>query len=292
MRARRERGAGSVFSFRRQRNERVHMKKGGAGRFLLSAAALVITALSIWGPEALAEYKDRAVLNQIHTQEAPAEGAGYRYRLGMAEKLHILSKCLEGQHPAEGRTERGEVSEDYQEGTYAFIINHRGPSGKEITQEQIYTVCEDGMARLKELGILPGEVREIEKEDYDAVLYSAIDVPDPQNNVAVWKISLTASQANADRRNRLIDAYIDADDGRIYEFYARTSLSWEEIDPDEIMRQWSAYMGLGEAQPYESDNPLMENTPCYKRYSVPGAERTIVTVGFYEGINELFLKIS
>lgn len=272
----------------------VRLKKGGAGRYFLSAAALVITVLSIWGPEALAEYKDRAVLNQIRTQEASAEGEGYRYRLGSAEKLHILSKCLESQMPSEGGAEQGEASGDYQEGTFAFIINHRGPSGKEITEEQIYMACEDGLIRLKELGILPQEVQRIEEEDYDAVLYSAIDVPDPQNNVAVWKISLSASQANADRKNRLIDAYIDADDGRIYEFYARTSLSWEEIDPDEIMRQWSAYMDLGEVQTYGSDNPLMESTPYYKKYSVLGAggERTIVTIGFYEGINELFLKVS
>ena len=53
-------------------------------------------------------------------------------------------------------------------------------------------------------------------------------------------------------------------------------------------------MGLNSPAPYESDNPLLETTPYFKKYVFPGMgeDRTIVTVGFYEGINELFLKIS
>ena len=53
-------------------------------------------------------------------------------------------------------------------------------------------------------------------------------------------------------------------------------------------------MGLGDAEEYETDNPLLETTPYYKKYVFKGngEERTIVTIGFYEGINELFLKIS
>ena len=57
---------------------------------------------------------------------------------------------------------------------------------------------------------------------------------------------------------------------------------------------WAAYMGLGVPAAYESDNPLLEPTPYFKKYvfSDMGDGRTIVTVGYYEGINELFLKIS
>lgn len=48
------------------------------------------------------------------------------------------------------------------------------------------------------------------------------------------------------------------------------------------------------SEPYEAANPLMESTPYFKKYvySGMGNEETIVTIGFYEGINELFLKIS
>ena len=107
-------------------------------------------------------------------------------------------------------------------------------------------------------------------------------------------MSLSNSQKNANKENRLIDAYLDADDGKIYEFYVRMDLQWEDIDADLIVEEWRKYMGLDSPEPYESDNPLLETTPYFKKYvfSGMGDDKTVVTVGFYEGINELFLKIS
>lgn len=271
-------------------------------RSILSPALLLLTVLvavlSVWGPEALASYMDRGILNQIHTQEEEAGGEGYRYQLSSNEKLYILSQCLNAQsRPGTEQSARiQETDVAYQDlaGTYAFVVNHNGPSGKEITNEEIYGTANEGISILKENGILPESIREISASSYEATLYSAIDVPEPRNNVAVWKLSLTGSLQNANKENRLIDAYIDADDGRIYEFYVRAQLKWEDIDPDDLIGQWSEYMGLPEPEAYETDNPLLETTPYYKKYvySGNGEERTIVTVGFYEGINELFLKIS
>ena len=174
------------------------------------------------------------------------------------------------------------------------MVNHNGPSGKEITNEEIYETANEGIAVLKENGILPDDIKEVKASAYAATLYSAIDVPEPRNNVAVWKLSLTGSIQNANKEDRLIDAYIDADDGKIYEFYVRSQLKWEDIDPDALIESWSSYMGLTLPEEYETDKPLLETTPYYKKYAFSGNgdERTIVTVGFYEGINELFLKIS
>ncbi len=263
---------------------------GGLGLGFIFCAGLVMV-LSIWGPEKLAVYKDREILNVIHEEAMETAGEGYRYTLNANEKLYILSRCLDSQFLSENGQNM-----DYQElgGTYAFVINHRGPSGKEITDEQIYETVNEGIAALKEPGILPDTVRDVEQASYDAVLYSAIDVLEPRNNVAVWKVSLSDSQRNADKANRLIDAYIDADEGKIYEFYVRTSLQWEDIEPDEVARKWSEYMGLSTPQLYEPDNPLLETTPYFKKYIFTGMgeEQTVVTIGFYEGINELFLKIS
>jgi len=266
----------------------------------LFALAVLIMALSIWGPEQLAVYKDGRVLDRIHTQTSEMEGEGYRYTLGSNEKLYILSQCLNSQSLPESEqnalTRVEEETADYQDlaGTYAFVVNHRGPAGKEITEEEIFSTCNEMLENLKELGILPETVREVQGADYEATLYSAIDVLEPRNNVAVWKMSLSNSKRNADKSNRLIDAYLDADDGRLYEFYARTERKWEEMDPDEIIEKWSEYMGLDAPVPYETENPLLEATPYYKKYVFDGMgdERTIVTVGFYDGINELFLKIS
>ena len=110
----------------------------------------------------------------------------------------------------------------------------------------------------------------------------------------MWKVSLSTSQQNANKANRLLDAYIDADTGKIYEFYVRTEEKWAEIDPDCLVTSWSGYLGLTGCEEYEDPNPLLETTPYYRKYKFPGMNdgTIVVTVGFYEGINELFLKIS
>lgn len=275
------------------------MRKRTMNMALLAFTALIMV-LSIWGPEVLARYRDKTILNEIHTQEAEAEGAGYRYAMNRNEKLYILSKGLNSQTLPESeqnaRTRDGIGGADYEElaGGYAFIVNHRGPSDKELTEQELYETCNRELAVLKSLEILPDGVGKVESAYYDAVLYSAIDVLEPRNNVAVWKVNLSNNQKNADKSNRLMDVYIDADDGKIYEFYARTELEWNQIDPDEIIGRWSEYMGLSAPMPYEVENPLLETTPYFKKYvfSGIGEENTVATVGFYEGINELFLKIS
>ena len=264
---------------------------------VLAAFAMV---LSIWGPEALAQDKDQGILDRPHTENVENAGEGYRYQMNSNERLYILSCCLssqtlpESEVSAMARAADTEVAYQELEGSYAFVVNRRGPSGKEITDEQIYATCNEGLELLKEKGILPDQVRQVDGASYDVTLYSAIDVLEPQNNVAVWKMSLSNSQKNADKGNRLMDAYIDADDGKIYEFYVRTPLFWEDIDADALIAAWAEYMGLSAPEPYESDNPLLETTPYFRKYVFTGmgSGQTVVTLGFYEGINELFLKVS
>ena len=178
-----------------------------------------------------------------------------------------------------------------------LVEKHRqgggGPSGENGRQQK--ENIQGYLGELQKLGILPEAIRTLTESTYSAVMYSAIDVPEPRNNVLVWKISLSTKKQNADKRNRLLDAYVDADTGKIYEFYARVDFSsWDDVDADEIVETWAEYMGLGKPREYEEVNPLSETTPYFKKFSFSGMEEgnTIVTVGFYEGINELFLKIS
>lgn len=188
-------------------------------------------------------------------------------------------------------------------GTYAFVLNHQGPSDKEVTEEQIYDVCNRELERLHELGIIPESVREVSADSYTAVLYSAIDVLEPRNNVAVWKVSLSTNVQNADKKNRLIDAYVDAGTGKIYEFYVRTEGTWADMQPDSIMASFSEYLGLYGLERSERLDTLTETTSNIEKYTVPGMVNgsgnaieeadgmTTLTLGFYEGINELFLKV-
>lgn len=267
---------------------------------LLLPLAVVIAAAAVWGPEALANYRDSNVLNQIHVREAETGTEGYRYSMSNNDRVYILSKCLNNQILPESEqnamTSVDPVNLDYQEltGTYAFVVNRKDSAGQEIDGAEGLELCSQGILELKELGILPQEIQSLPADSYSAVMYSAIDVPEPRNNVLVWKISFTSRKQNANKENRLLDAYVDADTGKVYEFYVRTNLEWKDIAPDEIVSAWSEYMGLGEPQEYEATNPLSETTPYFKKYSFPGMGEgsTVVTVGFYEGINELFLKIS
>ena len=269
---------------------------------LLLPLAAIITGLAVWGPETLARYRDNGILDKLQTQEAETSTEGYRYALSSNEKLYILSKCLNNQIQPESeqnamtRTEET-VNLDYQDltGTYAMVVNRKDSNGQEISASTGVDLCNQGIQELKELGILPESVRELNERTYSAVMYSAIDVPEPRNNVLVWKISLDTGKQTANRSNRLLDAYVDADTGKVYEFYVRTEISsWKEVDPDAMIRIWAEYMDLGEPVEYQSTNPLWETTPYFKKYSFAGMEEgsTVVTIGFYDGINELFLKIS
>lgn len=177
---------------------------------VFSTVACVI-AVSIWGPETLAKYKDRGILNQPNIETVEQAGEGYRYQMNANEKLYILSRCLGTQMVSENDLTNTDLAYEDLEGSYVFVRKYNGPSGKEITDEEIYATCNEGLEMLKTLGILPEEVREVNAASYDATLYSAIDVLEPRNNVVVWKMELSNSQRNANKANRLIDACIDAD---------------------------------------------------------------------------------
>ena len=268
---------------------------------LLLPLAVLITGLSVWGPEALARYRDNGILNQIKIRETDTGAEGYRYSLSSNEKIYILSKCLNNQIQAESEqnamTRTDPANLDYQEfaGTYAMVVNRKDSEGQVISESTGIELCNRGLQELIDLKVLPDSVLKLEESSYSATMYSAIDVPEPRNNVLVWKIELNTVKQNANKENRLLDAYVDADTGKIYEFYVRIGVSrWEDIDPDEMIRLWAEYMGLSEPEEYESTNPLSETTPYFKKYSFAGMEEgnTVVTIGFYEGINELYLKIS
>lgn len=266
----------------------------------LAVLAAVIVVAAVWGPESLAAYSDRNFMNHIETDRLREESEGYRYTLSSNEKLYILARCLNSQKLPQSElssmTKVESQEAEYEEfaGTYAFVVNRQGPSEQEITNQEIFDICNQQLAELKNLGILPDTVREVTADSYSAVLYSAIDVLEPRNNLSVWKVSLSTSQQNADKSNRLLDVYLDGETGKIYEFYVRIQQNWEELDPAGIMESWSGYMSLENGARQENENPLAENTPYFQQYLFPGMEEqnTVVTIGFYEGINELFLKVT
>ncbi len=266
---------------------------------LFVMAVVLIFAVSVFGPEQLAYHMDRSTLNQI--EEEPLENIteGYSYALNANEKLYILSACLDNQIlPETELSEKTNMKTEflYEElkGSYALVTNYQGATDKEISAAEVYERINEELAFLQENHIIPGEILPISESAYNADVYSAIDIREPRNNLTVWKVSLVTSQVNADKAKHVLDVYMDAETGKIYEFYVRIEKRWEEIEPEQIVRAWSEYLGLQGMKAYDSDNPLLETTPYYLKYQFPGMDgnSTIVTIGYYEGINELFLKIS
>lgn len=274
------------------------IKQNKINILLFFIGTILVLLMAVWGPEYLADYSDRATLNHVTAEPVENVGEGYRYALSGNARIYILSKCLNSQSQSDNELggQRNVENVNYEDltGAYAFVVNKQGPSEREITQEDICRVCNEELAKLREMGVLPDEVKEITAASYSAVLYSAIDVLEPRNNVAVWKVSLSTDKQNADKAGRLLDAYIDAETGKLYEFYVRTKTTWDDLDPDAMVEAWAEYMDLSGQEAYESENPLLENTPYYQKYRFAGVDEgsTVVTIGFFEGINELYLKIS
>ena len=110
----------------------------------------------------------------------------------------------------------------------------------------------------------------------------------------MWQIGLAAGKQNADKKNRMLDLYMDADTGLVYAFYVRITEDWEELAPDEMAQSYCSYLGLSNLEPCQTEDPLAETATCYRQYLYEGGndKNVTVTIGFYEGIRELFLKVS
>ena len=260
--------------------------------------AVVVILAALWGPEWIAARRDERLLNSI-TTEAVEGAEGYRYRMSINQKLYLLGRCLSSQTLPESElrflTRVDNEAGNYGEmtGTYAFVENRQQPGEGQIQEEALYEACNREIQTLKEQGILPGEVKEVSEDSYEAVICSAIDVLEPRNNLSVWKISMSTDVRNADKSNRFLDIYLDADTGKIYEFYVRTGQQWDDIDTDAMIDRYAEYLELTGLEKNEDQNPLLETTPYFAKYTFPGEEEgsTTVTIGYYEGIRELFLKV-
>ena len=262
------------------------------------AVAVVVILAALWGPEWIAAKRDERLLNSI-TTEAVEGAEGYRYRMSSYQKLYLFGRCLSSQTLPESElrfltrvdSEAGNYGE--MTGTYAFVENRQQPGEGQIQEEAVYEACNREIQTLKEQGILPGEVKEVSEDSYEAVICSAIDVLEPRNNLSVWKISMSTDVRNADKSNRFLDIYLDADTGKIYEFYVRTGQQWDDIDTDAMIDRYAEYLELTGLEKNEDQNPLLETTPYFAKYTFPGEEEgsTTVTIGYYEGIRELFLKV-
>ena len=139
------------------------------------AVAVVFILAALWGPEWIAARRDERLLNSI-TTEAVEGAEGYCYRMSSNQKLYLLGRCLSSQTLPESelrfltRVDNEAGSYGEMTGTYAFVENRQQPGEGQIQKEAVYEACNKEIQTLKEQGILPGEVKEVSEDSYEAVI--------------------------------------------------------------------------------------------------------------------------
>jgi len=276
------------------RMKEIHMKKIFPWVLMTVTTAVIIT-LATFGPSVLAKYNDANVLNRVGTESAVGLTAGFRYSLNANERVYILSMALKNQvspqtdYAALTRGRTGDPSS-----SFAYTENRRGSSPGEMSYEEALKACDKALAELQKTGVIPDCRFDPDNNAYDINLYTAVDISDPQKNISVWQIVYASSRPISEYRGALLEAWLDAETGALYGFSLRSDNPPESFEPDALADAWRQAAGLTETQLSEQNNPLSETTPHYKKYILEGLDydSTVVTVGYYEGINEIFVRIT
>ena len=255
---------------------------------------LIISAAAIFGPGILSRNFDNHIIERIVIEEKDIALPGYVYNLSADEKLYVLSNALNNrilpQSDYYAAIRRLDSISNTQTQSYAFQPVYKESEYNEETRNNALLAVGQELSALFEAGILPEINYEPDADAYSADLFTAIDILEPKKNVTVWQINNNGIII----REGLLDCVMDAHTNTISSISIRAAKSWEEYDVDTIIQRWAQYAGTSAPEPYDAGNPLAIDATYYQRYIIGSAdnEKTIVTVGFYEGINEFFIKIS
>ena len=255
---------------------------------------VIIGVAAVFGPGAISRHFDDSIMERIVIEEMDDALPGYVYNLSADEKLYVLSNALNNRIPPQSdyyaAIRMQDAISNTQTQSYAFQPVYKESEYNDETRRNALLAIEKELAELAEAGILPEINYTPDADAYSVDLFTAIDVLEPKKNVTVWQVNNNGIIV----REGLLDCVMDAHTNQISSVSIRAEKSWEEYDVDAIIQRWAAYLGASAPEPYDPGSPLTIDATHYRRYSIGSAdnERTIVTVGFYEGINEFFIKIS
>jgi hypothetical protein len=270
------------------------MRKALRHLLVIIPAAVLIT-LAALGPSVLTGYNDAYLLEKVETEPAAGLAEGFRYSLTANERIYILSMALKDQIPPQtyyAALIRGQLAAPSP--SFMYTENRRGPSPGELTYEQALDACNASLAELRGLGAIPECRFDPGSDAYDVQLYTAVDMSDPQRNISVWQISYAPGRPVSEYRGALLEAWLDAETGALYSFSLRTDNLPDTFDPGALTDAWRRAANLTNVELLIEDNSMPETTPHYQKYAVEGLdnERTVIIAGYYEGINEVFLRIT
>ena len=269
-----------------QRDRRLIYIIGGT----IVALVIIVTIL---GPELVSRRYDNLLLKNITLEEKNAEVMGYKYVMSADEKLYVLANALNNrllpQSDYFAAIRWQDSISNTQTQSYAFQPVFRDSEYNSVTQRNALNSLKTELDLLSENGVIPALDFNSDTDDYEATLFSAIDILEPKNYVSVWQIVGYGGTV----RDGLMDCIMDAQTNKLYSFSIRTEKSWEQYDADKVIRLWAEYLGTSVPETYVQGSPLVEDATHYQKYAINGMEgdQTIVTVGYYEGVQEFFIKI-
>lgn len=269
------------------------MKTKQALAYILTGAVICgAVAAAVFAPEQISRSFDKGVIDAIVLEEKDSI-EGYQYALSPDERLYVLSNALKNRILPQSEyfaAARDIGLSDLRIQSYAFQTVYKESEYNERTRADAINAMEKEYAAYVGLGLFPALEFDLSAGSFDAALYMAIDVLEPKKNVSVWQIKDNRVLI----REGLVECVMDAQTKKFYTLSLRSSLLWDEYAPDEAILAWAERLGLSSPTPYEESSALLEDAAYYNKYTVSGmdGEGTIVTLGFYTGINEFFIRIN
>jgi len=262
---------------------------------LAAVLAAAVILISVFLPAKLSQISDNSLLGTVQQESGDNSPESFRYTLTTPERLYILSMALsnrnmlQSDYAASLREKAIRTNADDTAATFAYVENGNGPAQGEMSAESAMRACAAELsAILKDgLGISNFAISNPCKQ----TLYSAVDILEPQKNVSVWQIDYSASLPPAGSPYALMEAYVDAETGKVYSFSFRAA-DPADFDPDGLAKAWLGRLGVTEYDDITQSSPLAEAAQQYKKYATGGMdqEKTVFTVGYYEGINEYYVN--
>ena len=262
-----------------------------------TGAVLLVTCvivLSVFMPAKLSQIRYHSILDTVQTEDEAGSPESYRYSLTTPERLYILSMALsnrnilQSDYAASLREKAIRSNGDDSAASFAYVENSRGPAQGEMDAESARASCISELSAILGNGL--GIAGFSANNPCGQTLYSAVDILDPQKNVSVWQIEYEGALPPAGAPFSLLEAYVDAETGKVYSFAVRLNHS-PGFDADKLAKAWLNRLGITDIGDITENSPFSDSTKLYKRFATDGMDqkKTVFTAGFYEGINEVFV---
>jgi hypothetical protein len=191
---------------------------------------------------------------------------------------------------------------------------HSNTRSQTVDDNELLKILSNELDELSNRGLIPKLDWGLTPGDYEISHYLAVDQETPQTGIPVVYIEFRDTLRLMSRKNVLTDCYFDAEANKICSLSIRSDYTWDRYDPDQIFIEWSRYLGLSSQETegssseyYSYDSAISSGAPPTFRdasYSksyiaeAPSGDNgsavtrgTVVTIGFYEGVNEFFIQL-